>query len=274
MRFTRPDVEALCSLTPDGRMLVLTRVVRLFAYGCLSVVFALYLAELELTDQQIGLVLTLTLVGDAVLSLWIATEADHLGRRRMLIPGAGLTVFAGFVFRVPSNLILLPTAFIGTMSPSGGEVGPFLSIEQAALSQTTTADHRTHVFAWYNLVGWFAAALGAFSGGAFTQTLRHPASMPITSYRVILMGYAGFGALLGWLFTRVSPAVEVIPIANTPAKHWLGLHRSHAAVFKLSVLFMRASASSRPCWGASSSAPMSLPAFRRSWRPALPLVSG
>src|SRR4029453_1253690 len=104
-------------------------VVRLFGFGFLSVVFSLYLAALGLTDGQIGLMLTLTLVGDVVLSLGIATVADRLGRRSMLLLGAGLMVFGGVVFGISSVVPLLAlAAFIGTMSPSGGEVGPFLSI--------------------------------------------------------------------------------------------------------------------------------------------------
>jgi MFS family permease len=103
---------------------------------------------------------------------------------------------------------------------------------------TITDDHLTCVFAWYNLVGSFAAALGAFSGGVFAQTLQDPATTPINSYRVILLGYAGFGILSAWLFTRLSPAVEVVPVVSTPGKHWLGLHRSRTVVFKLAALFM------------------------------------
>jgi MFS family permease len=99
MRLTLPELQAFRTLTADGRLLMLTRVVRLVAYGCLSVVFALYLAALGLTDQQIGLVLTLTLIGDAVLSLWIAAVADRLGRRRMLMLGAGLGGLLGWLFR-------------------------------------------------------------------------------------------------------------------------------------------------------------------------------
>src|SRR5919109_4583909 len=99
-----PELQAVRTLTADGRLLMLTRVVRLFAFGFLSVVFALYLAALGLTDGQIGLVLTLTLVGDAALSLWIATVADRLGRRRMLLLGAGLMVFGGLAFGISSQL--------------------------------------------------------------------------------------------------------------------------------------------------------------------------
>jgi MFS family permease len=148
-------------------------------------------------------------------------------------------VFGGSVFGVSSAVpLLVLAAFIGTMSPSGGEVGPFLSIEQAALPQTTTDEHRTPVFAWYNLVGSFATALGALGGGALAQAMQGLGSTPLASYRVILLGYAGLGVLLGWFFTRLSPAVEVAPVVNAPAKRRLGLHRSRGVIFKLAALSM------------------------------------
>src|SRR4029450_12390290 len=69
MWLTLPELQAFRTLTADGRLLMLTRVGGRLACGGLSVVFALYLAALGLTAQQIGLVLTLTLVGDSILSL-------------------------------------------------------------------------------------------------------------------------------------------------------------------------------------------------------------
>jgi MFS family permease len=96
------------------------------------------------------------LVGDAVLSLGMATMADRLGRQRMLVAGAGLMIFGGLVFGLTSNLVLLLIAtIVCTFSPTGAELGPFSSIEQAALTQTTSDAHRTQVFAWYHLVGAF-----------------------------------------------------------------------------------------------------------------------
>ena len=95
----------------DIRVLFSTRVVRLFAYGSLSVMLALYLAALGLTEPQIGLLLTLTLVGDTAISLWLTTRADRFGRRRTLIIGAILRVGAGLVFAgFDSFLILLIAA--------------------------------------------------------------------------------------------------------------------------------------------------------------------
>ena len=69
------------SLTRDGRLLFTTRVARLFAYGFLSVVLVLYLAEVGLSEARIGVLLTLTLIGDTAISLWMTTSADRIGRR-------------------------------------------------------------------------------------------------------------------------------------------------------------------------------------------------
>src|SRR4051812_12641687 len=85
---------ALGSLPRDGRLLLLTRFIRLFAYGALSVVLVLYLTALNLNAAQVGLLMTLTLVGDTIVSFWLSTHADRIGRRRMLILGAGLMAAA------------------------------------------------------------------------------------------------------------------------------------------------------------------------------------
>ncbi|HEX4664290.1 MAG TPA: MFS transporter, partial [Terriglobales bacterium] len=77
-------------LTRDGYLLFLTRCLRLFAYGSLSVVLVFYLVSLGLNESQTGLLLTLTLLGDTVISLYLTTRADRIGRRRMLIIGAVL----------------------------------------------------------------------------------------------------------------------------------------------------------------------------------------
>src|ERR1700693_4623483 len=159
-------------LTTDGSILFGTRVLRMFAYGFLSVVLVLYLAQLDLSEGLIGLLLSLTLFGDAVISLWRTTPADRVGRRRILIAGAALMLFAGLLFALTDRLeLLLIAAIIGVISPSGYEVGPFLPVEQAALSQIVPDEQRTQILAWYNLAGSFATAAGALCGGGLGQVL-------------------------------------------------------------------------------------------------------
>jgi MFS family permease len=237
------EIAALRSLTYDGRLLFMTRMVRLFSYGALSVILALYLAQIGFNEQAIGLLLTASMLGDAALSLWIVSIADRVGRRRMLLVGAGLIVFAGLVFALTSNIVLLAiAAIIGTMSPTGSEVGPFYSIEQAALPQTTSDTHRTAVFAWYHLAGSFATALGALSGGTLAGVLQHAGYTPQDSYRAIILGYGLLGILLGGLFVCLSSAIEVPHHEQRSSeslnRRQFGLQRSRGVVLKLAVLFM------------------------------------
>jgi len=235
--------EVLKILTSDGRFLFLTRIVRLFAYGFLSVILVLYLAELGLKETEIGLLLTLILIGDTLISLWITTNADRIGRRRMLIIGAVLMVFAGVLFALTRNfIVLLIAATIGVISPSGYEVGPFLSIEQAALSQIITDERRTQVFAWYNLFGSFTTAIGSLCGGTLVQGLEQTGVSPLGSYRTVVIGYAAMGLVLAFLFSRLSSVVEAPRVSHpfsppSDTKRLLGLHKSRKVVFKLSALF-------------------------------------
>ena len=76
-------------LTADDYILFGTRLMRMFAYGFLSVVLALYLGQLGLRESLIGVLLSLTLIGDAAISLWMTTSSDRFGRRGILIAGAG-----------------------------------------------------------------------------------------------------------------------------------------------------------------------------------------
>ncbi len=226
----------------DLRLLFLTRSLRLFAYGLLSVILVLYLAAAGLSERKIGLLLTLTLAGDAAISLWITTQADRLGRRRMLLVGAGLMIFAGLLFAsTRAFLPLLIAATIGVISPSGNEVGPFLAIEQAALAEELPSRRRTAVFAWYNLAGSAATAFGALAGGVVVQQLQARGLTAHGSYRVVVVAYAVAGAAMLALFAALSRSVEppAAPAATRPS--WLhaglGLGPSRGRVLQLAGLF-------------------------------------
>ncbi len=228
-------------LVLDAATLFAARMIRLFAYGALSVGLVLYLAELGLSEALIGVVLTATLIGDAAISLAMTTTADRLGRRRMLLLGALLMALAGLAFLLTQQpVLLILAAIIGVISPSGNEIGPFLSIEQAALAQLLPNQQRTRVFAWYNLAGSFATALGALSGGWLAHALQAGGMPALDAYRAVLVGYALSGGLLALLFISLSPGVEVIQVIEASAtRPRFGLRRpeSKQAVMALSALF-------------------------------------
>ena len=233
--------DALKILSRDAWLLFVTRFTRLFAYGLISVILVFYLVGIGLSETQTGLLLTLTLVGDTVISLFLTTQADRIGRRRMLIAGALLMAGAGLVFAVTRNFLwLLVAGTIGVISPSGNEVGPFLSIEQAALSHVIADRTRTEVFAWYTLAGSVATALGALAGGELSHVLQRTTVSQVSGYRAVVVAYAVLGLVLAFLFMRVSGDAEVSAAESQRSgglSRLLGVHKSRDVVTKLSGLF-------------------------------------
>ena len=225
----------------DIVLLFSTRITRLFAYGLISVVLGLYLASTGLSASGVGAILTATLAGDILVSLWVTLVADRVGRKNMLLLGATLMILAGVVFLFTTDPVWITlAAIIGIVSPSGGEIGPFLSIEQAALSQLIPDHRRTRLFGWYNLAGCFGTAAGALAGGWLAQLLQGLGWSELEAYRSIMASYAACGLVLIVLFATLSQRAEVVPVANTSegvARKTIGLHRSKKVVFKLSSLF-------------------------------------
>lgn len=155
----------------------------------------------------------------------------------MLQAGALLMFLAGLAFTFTGSFpLLLIAAIVGVLSPSGHEVGPFLSIEQAALSEIVPAIHRTHIFSWYNLAGSFATAVGAISAGVSVQALQNQGLTPLASYRGIIICYAIVGLILTVLFARLSPAVEITRQSPDLSARF-GLHQSRKMVLRISGLF-------------------------------------
>ena len=231
--------DSLRGLSPDAFLLFLSRFTRLFAYGSLSVILVFYLVTLGLSEGQVGILLTLTLAGDLVISLMLTTRADSFGRKRMLIIGAALMAAAGVAFASTKNpFFLLVAGTIGVISPSGNEVGPFLSIEQAALSHVVSQGSRTEVFAWHTLTGSLATALGALCGGTAVQLLQKVSVSKMESYRAVVFLYAVLGLVLASLFMRLSSAAEVaVPDSQYPLSSFMGVGQSRGVVLKLSTLF-------------------------------------
>ena len=184
-----------------------------------------------------SLLFTLTLIGDAGISLWLTTSADRFGRKKTLLIGAVLMAGAGVAFVMTREVvILMVAAIIGVISPSGNEIGPFLSVEQASLTQLVSNEKRTQVFAWYNLVGSFATATGALTGGWLAQSLQNGGWSALDAYSVVLTGYSIGGVLLFLLFLGLKDSIEVVA-QQKETKRILGLHSSRKVVFKLSALF-------------------------------------
>ncbi|KAF9877270.1 major facilitator superfamily transporter [Colletotrichum karsti] len=197
----------------DTKVLCLQRFVRLFAYGASFLILVHFLSSLGFSDERIGLFMTLTLLGDVVISFLLTTITDQVGRRKILAAGAALMVMSGFVFAYFGNYwVLVAASIVGVISPSGNEIGPFRAVEESVLAQLTDREHRSDIFAWYTLFGSAGAALGTLTCGWVVQVLEENDSWTTDeAYRVVFIIYAALGVVKLILIFGLSSAVEVGP---------------------------------------------------------------
>lgn len=229
----------------DAQLIIVARGLRSFAYGLLAVVLSVALSRAGLPPTAIGVLITVSLVGDFCGTYAIGTFADRWGRRKTLCGLAILMAVTGAIFGLTHIFpLLLVAAFFGTLGTSASETAPFLPIEQAILPQVSAPAYRTALFARYNLIASFAGAAGALAA-SLPDLLTHVGVALNDGFRLMFALYAGVGLIVAALVLRLSPAVEPpiqlnpLDSARTSLRQRLAprLGTSRGIVLRLSTLF-------------------------------------
>lgn len=206
-------LSSLWATGKDAWLIILARCCRMFAFGTNALVLALFFSALEFTDWSIGLFMTLTLLGDVVLSLVLTLIADSYGRRRVLLGGSLLMVASGVAFAIFENYwILLLAAVVGVMSATGGDYGPFRAIEESMLSQLTTPATRADVLSWYILISRVGSSIGAEAAGRTVDFLDGLEGWTTReAYHMAFWVYSAMGVVNFILVFLLSDRCEVAP---------------------------------------------------------------
>ena len=225
--------EALRSTSSDARRVLVARGLRAFGDGFVALLLPIYLVDLGLSSLAVGTIVASTLIGTALLTLWIGWIANRHSRRRLLLAAAILMAATGLGFAVVRDFWpLLVIAFVGTMNPTSGDASIFLPLEQTVLTEIVEPRRRTALFAHYSLVGSLAGALGVL-GAALPDVMadwfgiNRDAAM-----QYMFASYALMGAVTFLLYRPLSPAIEAAHEAPTGP-----LLESRQLVYGLAVLF-------------------------------------
>lgn len=206
------DFLGVTSLNATGRdayIIISLRSLRMFTAGIPSLILALFFSSLKFPDSRIGVFMTLTLLGDVMLSLVLTLVADKLGRRRMLFMGSVMMAFSGVVFALSENFwILLTAAVFGIISVTGGDCGPFRAVEESILSGLTDDKTRSDVLTWYVTATTMAGAIGAEVAGRTVHALEKSSGNVTKAYHALFWGYAAFGIVGSVLCLGLSKRCE------------------------------------------------------------------
>jgi MFS family permease len=219
----------------DARKLLVTRGIRGLVDGLTSIALTSYLTGLGFSPFEVGAIVTGTLLGSAAVTLGLGLLGYRLSRRGVLLGAAALMVLTGLGFAgLTTFWPLMVVGVAGTLNPSSGDVSVFLPTEQAALAHTASGPARTMVFAWYNLVGSLAGAVGALlSAVPATAASRSGVSL-LAAQRGVFVFYAVCAVITGAIYVTLSPALEVVHPHSRPHRP---LAESRAVVLRLVALF-------------------------------------
>ena len=228
-RFLLQEAPLLAHLVLAGRGL------RAFGDGFVSLLLPAYLAVLGFDAFDVGVLSTATLLGSAAATLGVGLVAHRFGRRALLIAATLLMIGTGVAFLFETRFWpLLVIAFIGTLTPSSGDVSLFLPLEQALLAEAVPDRGRTGTFAVYSLVGSVGAALGSLAAGL--PALLHT-TLPIdlvTALQSMFALYALLGLATFHLYRRLPATLDARPLqAKRPLGPSRGIVYGLAALFSL-----------------------------------------
>jgi MFS family permease len=217
----------------DARRVLVARGIRAFGDGFVALLLPIYLVELGFSALAVGAIVTSTLIGTALLTLWVGWVANRHSRRFLLLAAAVLMAATGAGFAIATNFWpLLAIAFVGTMNPTSGDASIFVPLEQTVLSQTIEPHRRTALFARYSVIGSAAAALGVLAA-ALPDVVNAWTGWPRSVTMQLMFGlYAGLGLLALLLYRPLSPAIE---IAEEAPK--VPLQQSKMLVYGMAALF-------------------------------------
>jgi len=182
----------------EVRAIFVAKTVRTFCYGFLGIALPVYLSELGLTAAGLGVAVTLTLAGSALLTWLVRRPAERYGGRPALIALGALSALAAVILlssRDPRLVVL--AAMLGNVAVGTGETGPFLALEQVRIARAVAAGQRTAALSIYNLLGYAAAALGAATVGA------------LAVYRPLFVVFLAGAAVQCVAYARLPPEAPV-----------------------------------------------------------------
>jgi MFS family permease len=215
-----------------GRILA-ARSLRAFGDGYVALLMPVYLFELGFDAFAIGGIVSSTLIGTALLTIWIGFIANRYSRKKLLIAAALLMTATGAGFAATTSYWpLLLIAFVGTMNPTAGDASVFLPLEQTVLTGTIDAKRRTALFARYSVIGSVAGALGVLAASLPDLLVNWISCTRLAAIQIMFGFYATLGMLALLLYRPLSAAIE----STTEVPH-APLHKSKRLVYGLAVLF-------------------------------------
>ena len=184
--------------------LFVTKAARIFVFGMVSVMTPVYLAFLGYSPTYVGIGLMVIIAGNVFSNVIVTWYGNYFGRKRSLVLFSFMMFLSGILLYSTSYFpLMLVGLFVGNISTTGTEAGPFQSIETGVLPMLVGEEKMSRAFGVYNLIGYGGSSIGALA-----------ASLPayfgdkLLAFRSLFLLYGIVGLLLFGFYRQLS-GIEV-----------------------------------------------------------------
>ncbi len=212
----------------NGKIILLAKTIRVFSYGFISIILPYYLKSLGYSATVVGIIVTIAVLSNAIFNIIVGKYGEIIGRNRTLRIFSIFMIISSILLLIPNIITIILAAIFGIISVTGTETGPFLSVEQSALTKFIGDEKRTLLFSIYNFLGYSAASLGALFPNVPFYFL--PKSY---SYESMIILYGFVGLILYFLYWKIGESIEI----NVERKNVRISDETKKRIIKLSLLF-------------------------------------
>ncbi len=212
----------------NGKIILLAKTIRVFSYGFISIILPYYLESLGYSATIVGIIVTIAVLSNAIFNIIVGKFGESIGRNRTLRFFSMLMIISSILLLIPNIITIILASIFGIISVTGTETGPFLSVEQSALTKFVKDEKRTLLFSIYNFLGYSASSLGALFPNVpyyfFPKNL---------SYISMIILYGFVGLILYFLYWKIGEFIEI----NVERKNVRISDETRKKIIKLSLLF-------------------------------------
>ena len=184
----------------DRALLLAGRGLRAFGFGFAAVLVGIHLELRGLSASSIGLTLGIGLAAASLSGLATTYLAARVGRRLSLAICGLLMSLTGLDLALATQDVwLVASGITGMLGAASVDLGPFASVEQAALAESVSRLRRNIAFARYSLTAGLFNAAGGLAAGLASG---------LNGSRVFFLLYAAIGLVTAGLPLFLTPSVE------------------------------------------------------------------
>ena len=180
-------------------LLFANKAIRVYFFGLTSIIIPIYLAVIGYPPLYVGIAIGTLVASNIFSNLLLTFLGDKIGRKKLLLIFSLMMFSSGLVlFISESYAAILLACFIGNISTTGTEAGPFQSVETGVLHTYVEPSRLNKTFGFYNLIGYSASSLGAFSASIPSYF-----SGSSQSFHLLFLFYAFAGLAIFFCYTKI-----------------------------------------------------------------------